>query len=272
MIHAAKSPPQEGDARALGPLRVARHGAVLAVGLDRPSKRNAINDETIEALDQCFSTLPREVGAVVLHGIGPNFSAGLDLSEIAERDVTAGVFHSRSWHRCFEKIEFGRTPVIAALKGAVIGGGLELACAAHIRVADPTTFYALPEGQRGIFVGGGASVRLPRLIGVARMADMMLTGRTYSAAEGVPLGFSQYLVGADESFAKALELANRCCGNAPLTNFSVIQALPRIADSDPRIGFFMESLMAAVAQGDIEAKNRVRDFLEKRADKVARPD
>ena len=75
-------------------------------------------------------------------------------------------------------------PVIAALKGAVIGGGLELACAAHIRVAEPSAYFALPEGQRGIFVGGGGSVRLPRLIGVARMTDMMLTGRVYSASEG----------------------------------------------------------------------------------------
>jgi len=115
-------------------------------------------------------------------------------------------------------------------------------------------------------------VRLPKLIGVARMADMMLTGRTYSAAEGVGLGFSQYLVGEGEGFAQALELARRICGNAPLTNFAVIQALPRIADSDPRVGFLMESLVSAVAQGDREAKTRVRAFLEKRAGKVTRPD
>ena len=211
-----------------GPLVITRDGDILIVGLDRQAKRNAINDSTIEALDACFSSIPDDVRAVVIHGIGPNFSAGLDLSEISERDVTDGVFHSRAWHRCFEKIEFGRVPVVAVLKGAVIGGGLELACAAHIRVAEPSAFYALPEGQRGIFVGGGGSVRLPKLIGVARMADMMLTGRSYSAAEGVSLGFSQYLVGEDEGFAHALDLARRICGNAPLTNFAVIQALSLI--------------------------------------------
>lgn len=255
----------------LGPLKIERRGDVLVVGLDRQAKRNAINDETIEALDACFSSIPDDIRAVVIHGIGPNFSAGLDLSEISERDVTEGVFHSRNWHRCFEKIEFGRVPVVAVLKGAVIGGGLELACAAHVRIAEPSAFYALPEGQRGIFVGGGGSVRLPKLIGVHRMADMMLTGRTYSAAEGVPLGFSQYLVGEGEGFDKALDVATRMCGNAPLTNFAVIQALPRIADSDPRVGYLMESLISAVAQGDVEAKTRVRAFLEKRVAKVARP-
>ena len=120
----------------LGPLKLERRGDVLVVGLDRQAKRNAINDATIEALDEVFSSIPDDVRAVVIHGIGPNFSAGLDLSEISERDVTEGVFHSRAWHRCFEKIEFGRVPVVAVLKGAVIGGGLELACAAHVRVAE----------------------------------------------------------------------------------------------------------------------------------------
>lgn len=255
-----------------GPLTFERRGPVLVVGLDRQAKRNAINDEAIEALDACFSAIPSDVRAVVLHGHGPNFSAGLDLSEVAERDVTEGVFHSRSWHRCFEKIEFGPVPVVAVLKGAVIGGGLELAAAAHIRVSEPSAFYALPEGQRGIFVGGGGSVRVPKLIGVARMADMMLTGRAYSAEEGAKIGFAQYLVGEGEGFDKAVALAQTMAGNAPLTNFAVIQALPRIADSDPRVGYLMESLVSAVAQGDGEAKARVRAFLDKRAAKTKRPD
>ncbi len=254
------------------PIAIERRGPVLLVGLDRTHKRNAINDETIEALDECFSTLSSDVKSVVLQGLGPHFSAGLDLSELSERDVTAGVFHSRNWHRVFEKIEFGRVPVVAVLKGAVVGGGLELAAAAHVRVAERSAFYAFPEGQRGIFVGGGGSVRVPRLVGVARMADMMLTGRTYSAADGVALGFSQYLVEEGEGLAKGLALAETIAGNAPLTNFAVIQALPRIAESDPRVGYLMESLMAAVAQGDSEAKARVNAFLEKRAGKVSRPD
>ncbi len=259
-------------AQTRGPLTIERRGAVLVVGLDRLAKRNAINDEAIEALDACFSSIPPDVRAAVIHGHGPNFSAGLDLSEISERDVTAGVFHSRGWHRCFEKIEFGPIPVVAVLKGAVIGGGLELAAAAHVRVSEPSAFYALPEGQRGIFVGGGGSVRLPRLIGVARMADMMLTGRSYGAEEGARIGLAQYLVGEGEGFDKAIALAQTMAGNAPLTNFAVIQALPRIADSDPRVGYLMESLVAAVAQGDGEAKARVRAFLEKRAEKTTRPD
>ena len=100
-------------------------------------------------------------------------------------------------------MQYGPVPVVAALHGAVVGGGLELAAACHIRVADDTTFYALPEGSRGIFVGGGGAVRIPRLIGAARMTDMMLTGRVYNAQEGERVGFAQYLVPEGQAFAKA---------------------------------------------------------------------
>ena len=249
-------------------LQIMRQGAVLFIGIDRGAKRNALNDTAVLALEAHFASLADDVRAVVIHGIGDHFSAGLDLSELSERDATEGVMHSAMWHRAFARIEFGRTPVISVLKGAVIGGGLELACATHIRVAERSAFYALPEGQRGIFVGGGGSVRLPRLIGVARMADMMLTGRTYDAEEGMAIGISQYLVDNGEGLAKATALAERIAANAPLTNFAVVQALPRIASADPATGFLTESLMSAIAQSDQEAKRRVRAFLDKKAEKV----
>jgi len=140
-------------------LRIEAVGPVLTVGLNRPAKRNALNDGIILAIQDCFSDLPEEIGAVVIHGIGDHFSSGLDLSELTEHDATDGLRHSQMWHRVFDRIQYSRVPVIAALKGAVIGGGLELACAAHIRVAEPSAYFALPEGQRGIFVGGGGSVR-----------------------------------------------------------------------------------------------------------------
>jgi enoyl-CoA hydratase/carnithine racemase len=249
-------------------LTIEQTGPVLAVGLNRPAKRNALNDGIILAIQDCFSNLPDGIGAVVIHGVGDHFSSGLDLSELTEHDATDGLLHSQMWHRVFDRIQYSRVPVIAALRGAVIGGGLELACAAHIRVAEPSAYYALPEGQRGIFVGGGGSVRLPRLIGVARMTDMMLTGRVYSAAEGTAYGFSQYLTEAGGALAKAMELAERVAANAPLTNFAVLQALPMIAEANPQTGLLMESLMATVAQSDKEAKKRIRDFLDRKTAKV----
>src|SRR3954453_8750636 len=187
-------------------LSIETAGAVLSVGLNRPAKRNALNDGIILAIQDCFSNLPDGIGAVVIHGVGEHFSSGLDLSELTEHDATDGLIHSQMWHRVFDRIQYSRVPVIAALEGAVIGGGLELACVAHIRVAEPSAYFALPEGQRGIFVGGGGSVRLPRLIGVPRMTDMMLTGRVYSATEGASYGFAQYLTAQGGALPKAMEL------------------------------------------------------------------
>ncbi len=245
-----------------------RDGPVLVVTLNRVEKRNAMGDGLVQELDRVFSTLPEDVAAVVIDANGPHFSAGLDLSELTKRDLPQSVLHSRGWHACFEKIQFGRVPVVAALKGAVIGGGLELAAACHIRVAEPSAYYALPEGQRGIFVGGGGSVRLPRLLGVSRMMDMMMTGRTYNAQEGLALGISQYLVDENEAPARAMAIAHKVAGNATMTNFALIHALPRIAEADPATGYILESMMAAASSTAPEAQKRLDDFLNKRAGKI----
>ena len=262
----------EGFGIDLPPSLVAeRHGDVAVLKLARAEKRNALDDVTVSGLEAFFTKLPDAIKAVVLHGAGDHFSAGLDLSELKERNVAQGIAHSRSWHRAFEHIQFGKVPVVAVLHGAVVGGGLELAAAAHIRVAERSAFYALPEGSRGIFVGGGGSVRLPRLIGTARVMDMMLTGRTYDAEEGLAIGLSQYLVAPGEGLAKGLELAKCIAANAPLTNYAIMHVLPRIAESDPASGFMTESLISAIAQAEDEAKARLKAFLDKRGPKVLRP-
>lgn len=251
-------------------LAASREGDIAILRLARPDKRNALNDTLVLGLKTFLDSLPADVKVIVLHGEGDHFSAGLDLSELTETSVVEGIEHSRMWHRIFDQVEFGRVPVVSVLHGAVVGGGLEIACATHIRIAERSAYYALPEGTRGIFVGGSGSVRIPRLIGVARMMDMMLTGRTYSAEEGHALGISQYLVDNGKGFEFGLQIARRIAENAPMTNFAVIQALPRIAQSDPATGLLMESLVSAIAQGDVEAKKRLKAFLEKRAPKVAR--
>lgn len=243
---------------------------IAIIRLTRASKRNALSDALILALRDTFQNLPSSVRAAVIDGEGPHFCAGLDLAELKERDAGQGLHHSRLWHAALDLLQYGPVPVIAALHGAVVGGGLELASACHIRVADTTTFYALPEGSRGIFVGGGGSVRIPKLIGVARMTDMMMTGRTYNAEDGERAGFAQYLVAEGRALDKAIELAKRVATNAPLTNYALTHALPRIAEQPADHGFFTEALMAGIAQSAPEAKERVRDFLEGRANKVSK--
>src|SRR5215467_14017955 len=163
---------------------------ILIIRISRPAKSNALNDDTLLAIESALSLADKKIKCAIIFGEGKHFSAGLDLSDFMETDTIEGVYHSRMWHRVLDNIQFGKIPVIAVLHGACVGGGLELASACHLRVAEMSAFYALPEGQRGIFVGGSASVRLPKLIGMARMADMMFTGRVIDAKEGNSIGIS----------------------------------------------------------------------------------
>jgi enoyl-CoA hydratase/carnithine racemase len=245
---------------------------VAWIGLNRPAKRNAINDALLTGLETQVRRAHEEARAMVIFGHGPCFSAGLDLSEHRSREPAEVFRHSRSWHAVFAVIRHGQIPAIAALHGATVGGGLELAAACHLRVADATAFFALPEGQRGIYVGGGASVHVARLLGASRVADMMLTGRVLDAAAAERMGLVNYFVEAGGALAKAGELAAKMTAMAPLTVLGVLSALPRIQNMTEEDGLFVESMMAALAQTGPEAATRMAEFVEKRGPKVTGPE
>lgn len=252
-------------------VRAERRGSIAVLTLNRPEKRNSLSDDLVMGLQTFFTSIPKDVQVVVMHGTGDHFCAGLDLNELKEATASEAFETSIVGQRLNETVQFCKVPVIAVLHGAVIGGGMELAAAAHIRVAEPSAFYALPEGTRGIFLGSGGSVRLPRLMGASVVVDMMLTGRVYDAEEGRSvLRFTQYLVEQGGGLDKALALAEKVARNAPLANYAITQAIPRIVEQDPGSGLFTEMLMVTLAQGDDEAKRRLRDFLERKADKVMR--
>jgi enoyl-CoA hydratase/carnithine racemase len=245
---------------------------VAWIGLNRPAKRNAINDALLAVLGAAVRRAQGEARAMVIFGHGPCFSAGLDLSEHRSREPADVFRHSRSWHAAFAVIRHGAIPAIAALHGAAVGGGLELAGACHLRVADATAFFALPEGQRGIYVGGGASVHVARLLGASRVTDMMLTGRVLDAATAERMGLVNYLADAGGVVAKAAELASRMTDMAPLTVLGVLSALPRIENMTEEDGLFVESMMAALSQTGPEAAARMTDFVEKRGPRITGPD
>jgi enoyl-CoA hydratase/carnithine racemase len=256
------------NAASMSSLEFQRDGEIAIVHLARIAKRNALDDDTVRGIERFFSDPGEGVRAVVISARGEHFSAGLDLSSLTDSKPLESLRRSQLWYRAFERIEFGSVPVVAALHGAVIGGGLEMASAAHIRVADTTTYYALPEAQRGIFVGGGGSVRISRIIGPHRMMDLMFTGRIYSAEEGHTLGLSQYLVAAGEAEAKAIALAKQIATVPPLSAYGIMHAVPRNAEADPATGYVLEGLMAAMAAGDPVAQERIAAFLAGRAAKV----
>jgi len=247
-------------------------GDVAVIGLNRPDKRNAISDAVLEEIDAALTWAEGAARAGVIHGHGPHFCAGLDLAEHVQKTPFEGVHGSRRWHQVFGRIQRGRLPWFAALHGAVVGGGLELASSTHVRVADPGAFFALPEGQRGIFVGGGASVRTARLMGVARMTDLMLTGRSIHAATAEAWGVVSYIAPPGQALEQALRLAAQAATNAEISNYAILHALPRINDMGTDDGLFVESFIAAMTATSPDAEARLRAFLSRRAGKVARPE
>lgn len=245
-------------------LEIAVDGPVATLTMNRPEKRNAMCDALLEAIEAFYARPPEGVRVVILTGSGGHFCSGLDLSEHVARDAETTMRHSRNWHRVMDLVQFGGLVTVSALQGAVIGGGLELATATHVRIAEPSVIFQLPEGRRGIFIGGGASVRVGRILGADRMTEMMLTGRRYGADDGFLLGLAHYRVGTGEAMAMARELAVKIAGNAPLSNYVMVQALARIEDMAKADGLFTESLCAALTQTSADAAEGLSAFLEKR--------
>ena len=245
-------------------LIIEHKGAIAHLTLNRPEKRNALNDGLVAALDGFFSAVPAGTRVIVISGAGGHFSSGLDLSQHVSRQPLEVMAHSRNWHRVMAQIANSPIPVVAAMTGAVMGGGLEFGAACHVRVAEETVRFQMPEGLRGIFVGGGGSVRISRLIGPDRMTEMMLTGRVYSGTEGERLGLAHHLVPEGRALAKAMELAERIASNSPTINGFIIQAIAQIGSMPPEAGLYAESLAAALSQTGPDAEEGLRAFLEKR--------
>lgn len=246
-------------------LIIEQKGAIVHLTLNRPEKRNALNDDMVAALDTFLASFPKDARAIVVSGAGGHFSSGLDLSQHVAREPLDVMAHSRNWHRVMAQVAGSPVPVIAAMNGAVMGGGLEFAAACHVRVAEESVRFQMPEGLRGIFVGGGGSVRISRLIGPDRLTEMMLTGRTYNGAEGERLGLAHHLVPEGGALEKAFELAERIARNSPTINGFIIQALAQISSMPPEAGLYAESLTAALSQTGPDAEEGLRAFLEKRS-------
>jgi (methylthio)acryloyl-CoA hydratase len=251
-------------------ITVEQEGDVTIVTLSREERRNAIGDAMLTEIESVFRTPPESTRCFVLAAKGKHFCAGLDLREHHDKNRTPIEFLklSQNWHRAFDLIQFGGIPVVAALQGAVVGGGLELAAATHVRIAEPSAFFALPEGQRGIFTGGGATVRVARIVTPSRMVDMMLSARTYDAQKGLDLGLAHELVGEGEALARAKALAKQIATHPPTTNFAIVTGIARIGDMSSTDGLFAESLLAAAVQTNPDIKERLDAFLTKKTKRL----
>jgi enoyl-CoA hydratase/carnithine racemase len=235
-------------------------GEVGVITLTRPEKRNAMNEEMIAIIGQVFASPPPGWKAVLIEAQGDHFSAGLDLSEHRNRTPEQVMDISSHWHKATQAIADSRIPVVCALKGYVIGAGLELASSAHVRFADPEARFCLPEGRRGIFCrwrricpGGTPDRDKPP-------DELMLSGREVECGEAVSMGLCQRVSAPGRSSEDAFDFAKEVATNAPLSNRMILLALAQIAEMPPTGGLFTESLAAALTQTSPEALERMNAF------------
>lgn len=258
------------EMKPMAKLEIETRGKIALLTLNRPQRRNAIDDETIEEIEQFFARPPQTVRAVVLRAVGEHFCAGLDLQEHYDlhRGPVEFMRMCQNWHRAFDAMQFGSIPVIAALKGAVVGGGLEIAAATHVRVAERSTFFALPEGQRGVFTGGGATVRVARIMGPGRMIDMMIAARTYDVERAFQVGLCHEIVENGAGEARAIAIAEAAAEHYNVTNFAILTGISRINDMSTTDGLFAESLLAGMVMTNPELRPSLERFFAKKAPRL----
>ncbi|MBO2446522.1 enoyl-CoA hydratase/isomerase family protein [Actinomadura barringtoniae] len=192
-------------------------GRVAVVTLNRPQVRNALSGEALkllyERLDEAFGA--PDVRAVVLTGAGPAFCAGDDLREAAGLDENAFAGTVESWQRITEVMLRSPVPVIAAINGPAIGGGLEITLACDVRVASSAAFFACPEVSLGLTATNGASVLLPALIGMGRASEMLIGGRRHDADWALSAGLVSAVVAPNALEPHAMELAELIASHSP---------------------------------------------------------
>jgi len=247
----------------MGVLNATLKDGIGHLELNRPEVRNAINLELIEALHLTLDEWAREdaLSCVVLSGAGGKaFAGGADIGQLRERTHKEAFFGLNQ--ALFQKVEDFPRPVIAAVDGYALGGGLELALACDVRVASKTAKVGLPEVTLGIFPGAGGTWRLPRLIGIGRAKEMVFTGRIVDAEEAYGWGVFEHLVESD-AVAKAKELAAQIAKNDPLAVQVAKVSLNALAASQSAIP--VERLGQALLFDSPAKRERMTAFLEKRS-------
>jgi enoyl-CoA hydratase len=243
---------------------------IATVTINRPAKLNALDRETFLAIESCFTDLAAdpEVYAVILTGAGQKaFVVGADISNIAGLDAAGGQEWSQLGQRAFNVIEKMPKPVIAAINGFALGGGLELAMACHLRVAADTAQLGQPEVKIGWIPGNGGSQRLPRLIGKGRALELMLTGDPIIATEAERIGLVNLVVPAGDLADATTELAARIAANSRSAVSRVLEAVHHGLNMSFDDALAYEAALGGLTAASPDAKEGTAAFLEKRPPK-----
>jgi enoyl-CoA hydratase len=249
-------------------LLVETKDAVAVVTVNRPKKLNALNARTLDEMEQVFTALASndQVRGVVVTGAGDKaFVAGADIEELSALDAEGGRAASARGQRVFGRIEWLGKPVVAAVNGFALGGGCELALAAHVRVASQNASFGTPEVKLGLICGYGGTQRLPRLIGRGRALEMLLTGERVGADEALRLGLVNKVVPLDGLLPEAQTLVRGMIANGPLALKATLEAVHGGLDRPLAEALEGEAALFGELCDSADAAEGTRAFLEKRA-------
>jgi enoyl-CoA hydratase len=240
---------------------------ILRITINRESKLNALNKLTLAELHAALSDAFNnpEVGGIILTGAGPKaFVAGADISEFADLNTDEGrIFAQEGHHKVFDRMHASEKPIIAAINGFALGGGLELAMACHIRIASENARLGLPEVTLGLIPGYGGTQRLSQLVGRGRALEMILTADMITAAKALEIGLVNEVVAPENLLAAAEEKMNKILSRAPIAVGAAINAV-NASLTDGVNGFEEEINQFARCFDTADFKEGVSAFLEKR--------
>lgn len=248
-------------------IRVERDDELAVVYIDRQDKLNALNSRVITQLGRTFSDLAKETDlrGVILTGAGEKaFVAGADIGVLSQMDSLNAVRVSREGQEVFLMIERFHAPVLAAIGGYALGGGLELALACHMRLASDTAKMGLPEVGLGIIPGYGGTIRLARLVGLGRAIELTLTGDMIGAEEARTLGLVGDVVPRDELLTEAKARLRKVTKNGPVAVRMALESVYRALDSSLPEALHFESTLFGVLASTDDMKEGMAAFTEKR--------
>jgi enoyl-CoA hydratase len=250
-------------------VRTERDGAIGWIVLNRPEQINAINDDIRRGVPQALAELEADpdICVIVIRGEGTRgFCAGADIKESRGQETSLQVRRRMEKARWIEALDRTEKPVIAAIHGFCMGGGMELALACDIRFAAPDAVFALPETGLGLIPGGGGTQRLSRVVGAGRAMDILLTGERMNAEEARTIGLVSRVASSSETFIKEVAaLAARIAAKPPIATAFVKQAARAATRVDLKSGLDLELELFSLLAPMHDVREAALAFREKRA-------
>lgn len=241
-------------------------GPIARLTFNRPDKMNAVNNATVDELDQALEMVEKnqELRVLIITGAGKAFVAGADIGELDKRDTVQGRLDTKRRQAVYTRIEQLEIPSIAAINGFALGTGLEIALACTFRIASAKAKVGQPEVKLGIIPGAGGTQRLPRVVGMSRAMEMILTGDIFKADQALAMGLVIRVAEPDDLMQEVEKLAKTIILRPKLAIQYAKEAILKFSEGSLEDGLSRESYLHALSCGTEDKKEGVKSFLEKR--------